>query len=273
MSNQDLISQKGEIKRIPSYIQGLDEQMEGGIPEGSVTLIAGTAGSMKSSCTFNILFNEVIAGKVGLYLSLEQSYVSLLNHMINLGFDFSKVDVVVVGSDVSEMKTRIAEIKASQKGTLVISDIGTLRKEVKDTKIGASGNWWNLIKNILKKLKEDANCEIFILDSLNALYVLSEFRDVRTELFYIFEFFRELDMTSFLISEMPLDRSKYAEYGIEDFLADGVIMLRLIERYRKVTREVAIVKMRATKCNIDIFTLEYDGQTFKALYGGKPPLV
>jgi len=271
---KEIIEKKGDIKRIKTYIQGFDEAMGGGIPEGHVVLVAGSAGTMKSSITFNILYNEVLNnGKIGLFICLEQSYVSLLNHMINMGFDFSKIEVVIIGSDISEMKKKIQQIRANKKGTFIISDIGTLRKEVRDTKISSGGSWWNLIKNILKRLKEECGLDLFVLDSLNALYVLSDFKEVRNELFYMFEFFRSLDVTTFLISEMPLDRSKYAEYEVEDFLADGVIMLRLIERYRKVTREISVVKMRATECNIDIFTLEYDGQNFKAMYGGKPPLV
>jgi circadian clock protein KaiC len=269
-----LIEKKEDLKRVKTYIQGMDESMGGGIPEGSITLVTGTAGTMKSSLCFNILYNEVLNnGKIGLYITLEQSYISLLNQMINMNFDFSKIEVVIIGSDISEMKKKIQQIKESKKGTLIISDIGTLRKEVKDTRISSGGSWWNLIKNIIKRLKEECGLDLFVLDSLNALYVLSDFKNVRNELFYMFEFFRSLDVTIFLISEMPLDRSKYSMYEVEDFLADGVIMLRLIERYRKVTREISIVKMRATDCNIDIFTLEYDGRTFKALYGGKPPLV
>jgi hypothetical protein len=31
--------------------------------------------------------------------------------------------------------------------------------------------------------------------------------------------------------------------------------------------------MRSSDCNNDIFTLEFDGKKFKALYGGKIPLV
>ena len=49
--------------------------------------------------------------------------------------------------------------------------------------------------------------------------------------------------------------------------------MQLTERYRKVTREISIVKMRATKCNLDIFTLEYEDKKFKAMYGGKTPVV
>jgi len=271
----EIVQSKKETKRIKTYIRGLDENMEGGIPSGHVVLVSGTSGTMKSSVVFNILYNEALAGKTGLYLSLEQGHQSLLNHFVNMEFDLSKINLYVL-SDISKIDESIAEIKGSKKGTVIISDVGAIRKQVKGTKVGAGGDWLNAVKNIVTKTKEGCGCELFALDSLSALYILSNFgasSEVRSKLFYIFEFLRDLNLTSFLISEMPLTKVKYSEYEVEDFLADGIILLQLTERYRKVTREISIVKMRATACSIDIYTLELKAGQFQALYGGKTPLV
>ena len=73
--------------RIKTYIEGLDEQMEGGIPEKHVTLVCGVAGTMKSSICFNIIYNEALRGKNSVYITLEQSAQSLVDHITNLGFD------------------------------------------------------------------------------------------------------------------------------------------------------------------------------------------
>ncbi len=267
-----MIKNNKELKRIKLYIEGLDEQLQGGIPEGYVTLICGTAGTMKSSISFNVLYNEALEGRTGLYVSLEQSAKSLLEHAKNMGYDLSKINIVII-SDIAKLKDKIQDIKSAKGGSLVISDLGTIRKEIKGTKIGPSGDWLNVIKNIIKKLKAEAQCDFFILDSLSALYVLSNFDDPRTKLFYIFEFLRDIELTTFLISEMPLNKSKYSEYEVEDYLADGIILLQQTERFRKVIREISIVKMRATDCNTDVFTLEYKNKKFYAMQGGKPPLV
>ena len=263
---------KESIKRIKTYITGFDEQLQGGVPEGHVTLICGTAGTMKSSVAFNVLYNEALDGKTGLYISLEQSAKSLLEHAENMGYDFSKINLFVM-SDIAKLKASIQNIKSSKGGSLIISDLGAIRKEIKGTKIGPSGDWLNVIKNIIKKIKQEAKCDLFVLDSLSALYVLSSFDDPRTRLFYIFEFLRDIQLTTFLISEMPLNKSKYSEYEVEDYLADGIILLQHTERFRKVIREISIVKMRATDCNTDVFSLEYKNKKFYAMQGGKPPLV
>ncbi|MFH1511474.1 MAG: ATPase domain-containing protein [Candidatus Woesearchaeota archaeon] len=269
----EIIQKKSDIKRVKTYIYGLDENLEGGIPENHVILVCGSSGTMKSSISFNILYNEAINGNIGLYFSLEQGYVSLLNHFINMGFDFSKADIIVVSSNLEDMRKKMKTLRDGKKGAVVIADLGELRKEIKDTKMGNSGDWWVFVKNVLSSVKKEIDFRTLVVDSLDALYVLSNFEEARSKLFYMFEYFRDLNTTTILISEMPLDGKKYAHFEVEDYLADGVIMLRLIERYRKVTREISIVKMRGTNCNIDIFTLIYDGHRFKVEYGGKPPLV
>jgi circadian clock protein KaiC len=270
---QEVIQKKGDVKRIKSHIYGLDETMEGGIPEGHAVLVCGSAGTMKSSVCFNTLYNEALSGTIGLYFSLEQSYVSMLNQFINMGYDFSKVDVIVVSSNIDDIRKKLSVLRQSKKGAIIISDLGELRKEIKDTKMGSGGDWWVFIRNVLGSIKKEVDFKLLVIDSLDALYVLSNFEEARTKLFYMFEYFRDLDVTSFLISEMPIDGKKYSRFEVEDYLADGLILLRLIERYRKVTREISVVKMRGTNCNIDVFTLTYDGHKFKAEYGGRPPLV
>ena len=269
--DEKIITSKKDIKRIKTYIDGFDENLEGGIPENHIVLLSGTGGTMKSSVAFNVLYNEALKGEVGAYVTLEQSTSSLLKHMANMDFDLSKINLVVL-SDIAKLDEAIKTLKR-KKGGLIIADLGSIRKKVKDVKFSSGSDWLNAIKNLVKRIKEESDCKLFVLDSLSALYVLSKFDEPRSKLFFIFEFLRDLDLTSLLISEMPLDKSRFTEYGVEEYLADGIIYLQLTERYRKVTREISIVKMRATDCNNDIFTLEYRNRKFHALYGGKTPVI
>ncbi|HIH24147.1 TPA: AAA family ATPase [Candidatus Woesearchaeota archaeon] len=266
-----LVADKHEIKRIRTYINGLDENVQGGIPEGHITLISGAAGTMKSSITFNVLYHEAVNGSNGLYISLEQSAESLLNHMTNMDYDFSKINLVVV-KDLAELSAKMQVINRS-KGSIFIVDVGCVRKEIRDIQTDNNKSWLNVIKNVIKKVSVESNTRVFVLDSLSALYVLSRFENPRIELFMIFEFLRDMNITSFLISEMPLDGSKFSEYEIEDFLADAIIVLKLTPFRRQVVREISVVKMRTTACNNDIFSLEFKNGQFYALYGGQNPLL
>ncbi|MFB6196921.1 MAG: RAD55 family ATPase, partial [Halobacteriaceae archaeon] len=84
------------MRRIKTYINGLDSNIQGGIPAGHVSLISGEAGTMKSSVCFNILYNEALHGTNGLYISLEQSHTSIIKHMRNLGLDLDAINFIVV---------------------------------------------------------------------------------------------------------------------------------------------------------------------------------
>lgn len=268
----EIVKTKKDIKRIKTYIEGLDQNLEGGIPEGHIVLINGSSGTMKSSLSFNILYNAALEGKTGLYLTLEQSSSSMINQMVNLDLDMSKINIIVI-SDISSIGKDIKSAKSSKKGSIILVDLGAIRKKVRDTKFSSRSDWLNAIKNLTTKVSKDAKCELFVLDSMSALYALSKFEDPRTRLFYIFEFLKDLNLTSFLVSESPSNKDSLTEFGVEEYLADGIIHLEMIERYRKVTRDLSIIKMRATKCNLDIFTLEYSNKKFRAMYGGKTPVI
>jgi len=261
---ETIISRKSDIKRLSLYINGLDDKMEGGIPIGHITLIAGAAGTMKSSLAFNVLYNEAMKGRIGLYLSLEQTYASLLNHMINMDFDMSKVNIVVI-SDISRLDEQIQVVKDLNRGALIITDLSALRKQVAGSALDQGGDWLNAIKNIVHKCKEQSGLNHFVLDSMSALYALSNFKEPRVKLFHIFEYLRDLDITSFLISEMPSDHSRFSEFGVEDYLADGIISLRLSHRDQREVTEFNIAKMRTTRCNRDVFILRKDEKGFHAL--------
>jgi KaiC/GvpD/RAD55 family RecA-like ATPase len=266
-----LVTDKHDIRRVRLYINGLDENIQGGVPEGHIALISGAAGTMKSSLTFNVLYHEATNGNNAVYVSLEQSSESLINHMINLDYDLSKINLVII-KDLAELAAKVSATPKG-KGSLFIVDIGCIRKEIRDIQTDNNKSWVNVIKNVIRKLNAEANCKLLVLDSLSALYVLSRFENPRIELFLVFEFLRDLNITSFLISEMPLDGSKFSEYEIEDFLADAIIVIKLTPFRRQVVREISVVKMRATACNNDIFSLEFKNGQFYALYGGQNPLL
>ena len=131
----------------------------------------------------------------------------------------------------------------------------------------------NTILTIARTLAEKKLCDIVVIDSLTALYSLTELKNPRSEIFYLFEYLREIGLTAFIISEEVEFDAPHSGLGIENYLVDGIIHLHHSERNRKVIREISVVKMRAMACNNDIYSLEFDGKKFRSLYGGKVPLV
>lgn len=266
-----LILDASKIKRIKTYIKGLDENMQGGIPEGHVTLLHGAPGTMKSSLAFSIMYNEAIINKkISLYVSLEQSYASLIKNMVNMGFNLDAVNIIYV-NDLAKFNLIMKNVKPNE-GNIIMADISCIRKQVKDVKTDENRSWLNVVKNIILKATNMVKVDIVTFDSLAALYTVSTFNNPRMELFYFFEFLRDLEVSSYLISEEYKTNGKDM-YENEAFLADGIIQLRLTPFRRNIVREIKIDKMRATKCNNDVFSFEYKNGAFYALYGGQNPLL
>lgn len=225
-----------KIERIKTYIQGFDEHIEGGIPKGSISLICGTPGTMKSSLAYSMLYNNAVKDNLkGIYITLEQGVRSLRQQMNKLGM--------------------------GEHRNIVMADFDSFVKKPDEK---------NFIKSasaaIAKKLKE-GKYDLLAFDSINALYSLTEIENPRHEIYYFFKTLMDADVTSLLISEMPLDRSRFSEYGIEEFLADSIIHMDMKERVDVLSaleRYIGIVKMRKTNHDTQYLPLIYIEDKFRA---------
>src|SRR5204863_416416 len=87
-----------------------------------------------------------------------------------------------------------------------------------------------------------------------------------------FEELRDLNATTFLVSEMPRDATAFAHFGVEEFLADTIIHLRLREvdvgMSTSVRRYIGVVKMRGAEHDLDYFPLLVEHGTFEIVRPG-----
>ena len=215
------------IERIPTHIEGLDDNMQGGIPEGHIAIVAGSSGAMKSSLTFSMLYNAVLYGETsGIYVTLEQGKDSLRSHMANMGMNVEDPRV----------RNRIA-----------IIDLADLRVQLDEQGMGNSVDWMGQLIGQLTSYRNSIGFEILVFDSLGAFFTLTKMENPRDEIFRLFEAVRRLGLTSFFICEMTgEDNKQFGEYGVEDYLSDTVMHLVMDRDEDEVKRKLGIVKMRHT---------------------------
>ncbi len=228
--------------RIPTHVAGLDERLEGGIPRGHIVLVAGPPGSLKSTFAYRILYQEAKErGAASLYLSMEQSRASLVSQMASLG-----------------MTPEAAK-------NVHIIDVRSLRKEIEDLR--EQPRWLLGLRRQLGRYKEEIGCDLLAIDSLDALYALTPMENPRNEVFHFFEELRELRATTFLVSEMARDSVRMAHYGVEEFLADTIVHLRMREvdigLNTSVRRYIGVVKMRGVDHDLDYFPLLVESGNFE----------
>ena len=223
--------------RLRTYIRGLDEQLQGGVPKSHIILLAGKPGTMKSSVAFSMLYNNAKhEGNGGVYVTLEQSRESLLENMAGLGMD------------AKGMESKVS-----------VLDLGLIRKKLTQL---ANKPWLEVFKMYIDNLDKTMDPSILIIDSLPVLEVMAKFEDPRDDLFRLFEWLRELEITTILIAEMEQDSDKFCENG-EDFLSDGIVHLDLRRDDRQVNLFLSVVKMRKTAHARGYFPLIYDEGGFE----------
>ena len=222
---------------IKTYIEGFDDALGGGIPEGHTVLVSGMPGTMKSSVALNLLYNNHKKdGKRSLYVSLEETKDSLLTGMDRLNI-----------SDFDEK-------------ALFIVDLAKLRMEYDE--VDQMQDWMRFITEYLTRRVKEDNVDIVAIDSLTALYSLIELDKPRQQLFHFFGFLKRLGVTSFLISEMYPGSEAFGPYR-EDFLSDGNIMMKLHEvGETDIQLRIRCVKMRHVDHERSYFVLLHRGDRF-----------
>jgi len=212
-------------------ISGFDELFtKKGIPKGSSVLIAGGPGTGKSIFCRQICYNVVSKGKRCMYVSFEESNERIEKSMKSFGWDV----------------TRYIE-----NGTFLIQKINPLDiLRMKFGSLGGSGSATDIsykIKPLV--IPRDFHPDVIAVDSLSAIIDASVSRDrnYRIYLQQLFSFFEETGATSFLITETDPMPTRYSDTGIEEFLADGIVVLYNIQKEDVRENAIEVLKMRYGK--------------------------
>jgi KaiC/GvpD/RAD55 family RecA-like ATPase len=102
-----------------------------------------------------------------------------------------------------------------------------------------------------------------VVDSLDVLETMAKMQDRRSELFFLFEWLRDLGPLSLLISEQPMDATGASRRPDETYLADGILQLDLhatSDPY--VQRRLRVAKLRSTKPDTGYYTLNFEDGAF-----------
>ena len=208
---------------VKTYVEGLDEKMEGGVPKGHTVLVAGTAGTMKSTFCFSVLYhNATHKKKHGVYITLEQGEDSLHQQMEAMGFRMNLV-----------------------KEELTFVDVSKIRGGLDD--YGKSGAWLDFITEVIMEIHEFKPIDLIAFDSLGLIEVMTDMKNPRRDLFGMMSLFKKLGTTTLLISEMTMGSLMFGRND-EDFLVDGIIHL-VQQELHDVDHEnrLRVVKMRGVK--------------------------
>lgn len=205
--------------RIPTQIPGFDEMIQGGIPAGSIVMLAGNAGSGKTLFSSHLINANSKYGK-SLYCGFFEKKELFIDNATRFGFDFKKLE---------------------NEGKLIISEFFPILEEGINLLVSA-------IEADIMRIKPS----LLIIDSVSTLAgdVRGQ-QEVRILLKMIDSITKAQNITVILVTELPLNITAVG-LGVEEFMADSIIMMRYVEVDGAIKRCVAVMKMRETNHDMDI---------------------
>lgn len=78
------------IKRINTGVAGLDDMLEGGVPEGFTVIVTGPPGTGKTTLCMQFLMEGIKNDEKCLFFSFEERIPQLIQHFMRFGWDIGK---------------------------------------------------------------------------------------------------------------------------------------------------------------------------------------
>jgi circadian clock protein KaiC len=210
------------LERLKSGIPGLDAIACGGLPKGRTCLVAGTAGSGKTVIALQFLAAGVtLFDEPGVLATFEETPEDMLRNVRS--FDWGIAELVDRGKIAVVDGTPVAGEALLEAGAYDLSA---------------------LLARIEHAVRE-VGAQRVILDAVGGLFL--QFTDaaaVRRELHRIHLGLRQLGVTTLISMERTDEGGGIGRFGVEEFVADNVILLRNRLEQEKRRRTIEIVKFR-----------------------------
>lgn len=200
-------------EKVPTGIQGLDAMLHGGIPRGNSVLLAGPTGSGKTTFSFEFIYKGAsLYNENGIYVCFEEDADEIIS---NIPFDWN------IERFLENKKISILKYDPYRHEDVV----DVIRASIKE--FGASR---------------------LVIDSITALNLyIGDVKDVRRKIMDLNEVVRKFGCTTIAVGEIRNHKpNEISRFGVEEFIASGVIVL-MVNRYgSELVNSLVIKKMKGT---------------------------
>ncbi|WP_177209070.1 KaiC domain-containing protein [Natronobacterium haloterrestre] len=205
-----------DLPRTELGVEGLDRMIRGGVPERSLIVAIGSAGTGKTTLGLQFLDQGLADGERAVYITLEESRQRVIDSATEKGMPFDRyVDegrLAIVDLDPVEMANSLASIR-----------------------------------NELPQLVEEFGATRLVLDSVSLLEMMYENRAKRRNEVYDFtKGLKEAGVTALLTSEAAEGNPYASRHGIVEYLTDAVFVMQYVrpDDFRETRLAIEIQKIR-----------------------------
>jgi circadian clock protein KaiC len=219
--HQGKVAPKNGIPKCPTGIAGLDQITEGGLPKGRPTLLCGTAGCGKTVLAMEFLvrgateFNEP-----GVFMAFEETDKDLAQNVASMGFD-------------------LPALCARKK--LFLDYVRVERSEIEETGEYDLEGLFIRLENAINAV----GAKRVVLDTIESLFAgFSNTNILRSELRRLFRWLKGKGVSAVITAETG--DGKLTRHGIEEYVADCVILLDHRVEEQSSIRRLRVIKYRGT---------------------------
>jgi KaiC/GvpD/RAD55 family RecA-like ATPase len=223
-----------EDKRIRTGVEGLDNLLQGGYPQGSVTLVAGTPGTGKTIVCFQYINSGLINAEKCLFLTSDERIDTLIHQAQKFGFDFEKA------IHNSQLKFMYLDLEKN-------STHREMEEEIRN------GHYSRIVLDSLTPLSEmpvwivNRGSELIPSEDtvLKNPVPLDSVQATRMHVRRILRILEEDASTVLVTSEITEGTRHLSRDSVSEFLVDGILVLDLDPSMDR--RKLTVRKMRGTK--------------------------
>ncbi|MHB8203437.1 MAG: circadian clock protein KaiC [Desulfomonilaceae bacterium] len=228
------------LTKSPTGIKGFDEITGGGLPHGRSTLICGSAGCGKTVFGMEFLVRGALQyDEPGVFMSFEENEEDLIKNFSSLGFN---------------LPTLI------EQKNIAVDYVFIDRSEIEETgEYDLEGLFIRLGMAI-----DQVGARRVVLDTIESLF--SGFTNegiLRSELLRLFRWLKDKGVTAVITAEQG--RQTFTRHGLEEYVADCVILLDHRIRDQIPTRRLRIVKYRGSTHGADEYPFLIQSNGFSLL--------
>ncbi|TCJ17084.1 circadian clock protein KaiC [Flaviaesturariibacter flavus] len=211
------------LHKVPTGIDGFDEIAYGGLPRGRATLLSGSSGSGKTIFATQFLYEGALAGEPGVFVTFEEVATDLKRNVRSFGWDIEAL----------EKKELWRYVDASTPFE-------------NDTRILGDYNLEGLTLRVLDVVRTIGARRV-VLDSIGSLFhYLQDPNTIRHELHKLLTQLKKKNLAIILTSERLEEYGNVSRFGVEEYLADNVLILRNVLESEKRRRTIEILKYRGS---------------------------